>query len=362
MSGFQRVADTANQVMNVAAQARPMIDLLASQLAPRSPSAAPAAAEPLPSPSAAPVATKEPTAPEPNAAAASTAAPASPLAPAAPSGVPAIIPPSEPPPTLEPMAPPLPSVAAAAPTPAVAPATPPMAAPATPAPATPPMAAPYAVSPYAVGSLPPAGYDPRAFAPPPFGAYAYALPPVAAPGWATLPGASATLPTPAALVDLLQALQTGAIPQLPRSTLTRDDSGAAMAEPSARASRDATALLSLILSNGQVQDSLRRAALQSSPRDLQLRMPRAPGSSRQDVVPLPMNAVVQAIAALASRSTLELQENDSAEADAEQSPHEFLLSESGDLLVEPADYERRTDLVVHYFRCAAQAERGDSWK
>jgi hypothetical protein len=86
-------------------------------------------------------------------------------------------------------------------------------------------------------------------------------------------------------------------------------------------------------------------------------MPAPTGSARRDVVPLPMNAVVQAIASLAQRSTLELDEALADEDEFEEAPAEFLLTESGDLIVDPADPYRRADLVAHYFRCAAEAER-----
>jgi hypothetical protein len=373
MSGFQRASDFANQAMNVASQARPLVDLLANQFAPRSqPQPQQPAAEPAsPAPPAA-LPSSEPAAPEPTAL-------------AAPSPPPAADTPSEPAPTVQPMSPP-PPAPSAAPSLAAAPVVaappspmPPPLPPAQPAPSWPQLAAamPQGVapsgftSPFAVGPAAPPGWvDPRLFAAAMMNANPYAQRAVAAalPGWpgpSTVPGPSSSpvsTPPMSSIADLMQALQTGAIPHVSGlAPMSAFGFGAPPNEPNvARPARDATALLSLMLSNAQVQDALRRAAVQRTPDNVQLALPASAGSARRDVVPLPMDAVVQAIAALAHRSRLELDESAAEEADGDEAPREFLLSESGDLLVDPADADRRVDLVVHYFRCAAQAERGGS--
>jgi hypothetical protein len=36
---------------------------------------------------------------------------------------------------------------------------------------------------------------------------------------------------------------------------------------------------------------------------------------------------------------------------------EYLLTESGDLIIDPSDAEQSVDLVAHYFRCSAEASR-----
>jgi hypothetical protein len=258
------------------------------------------------------------------------------------------------------LAPAVPVVPAVAP-PAFAPAAP-IAPPTQPAFAPPGLAYAFAPPFHMNPGLPPGFVDPRAFAPALMGGYPYAAHAPAPPPWLAAPsphGSPAVQSSGSPLADLMQALQTGAIPRVSGfAPPPAPGAGASQLDPSgARPARDATALLSMILSNPQVQDTLRRAALQRAPENVQLTLPAATGGARRDVVPLPMNAVVQAIAALANRSTLELDEAVADEGEYEDAPAEFLLSESGDLLVDPADPYRRADLVAHYFRCAAEAER-----
>ncbi len=210
--------------------------------------------------------------------------------------------------------------------------------------------------------VPPGMIDPRLLAQAPGGSYPYpgAMPPSAWAGqaWGAPPPGAGMAPPASPLAALMQALQTGEVPRVAgvAPPAARAPS-APQGEPTRAPARDATALLSLILSNAQVQDTLRRAATQRVPDDVQLAVPASTGSTRRDVVPLPMNAVVQAIASLAQRSTLELDEALTDEDESAEAPAEFLLTEGGDLIVDPADPHRRADLVAHYFRCAAEAER-----
>ncbi len=203
---------------------------------------------------------------------------------------------------------------------------PPTAQPVPPAPiAAPPIAAPPVAAP-----APPLAYP--------------SLPRYADPNaspWAAALGQPS--PSTAPLASWLQALQTGQIP-----VVNPAPSGSA---------RDATALLSLILSNSAFQDSLRRAAFERVPDTVNLAVPASMASRRRSVVPLPINDVIQAIAALAHRSTQELEESPHDEATATDATAEYLLTESGDFVVDPADSDRRVDLVTHYFRGAAEAAR-----
>jgi hypothetical protein len=112
----------------------------------------------------------------------------------------------------------------------------------------------------------------------------------------------------------------------------------------------------MILSHPTFQDWLRRAATRPA-EPMQLILPAGSGLSRRDVVPLPTAALMQAIAAFAQRSAQELDEAAADESEDMEAPSEFLLTESGDLIVDPEDPDRRADLVAHYFRCAAEAQR-----
>jgi hypothetical protein len=104
---------------------------------------------------------------------------------------------------------------------------------------------------------------------------------------------------------------------------------------------DATALISLLASNPQLQQALRAATVQGAPRAVELVVPTEGGGPR--TVSLPLSHVMETIAEMAQRSSIEL-----AEADESALP---------EYLVEPANPQARSSLVLHYFRLAGEAER-----
>jgi hypothetical protein len=341
LAGFQRIVDTGSQIVSAGAQLASLGGTLANQFAPRPP--APAQA---PSPAAPPDASATQTAPREPA-----------------------------PPSSEPSAPPAagPDVSAAADAPVQTPAPAPMAPPTPMQPPAAPAGPPPQSQPL---TLPPGLSDPRTLAPSLQSGLSYQAA-TSSPAWQggawhnpwsppSPPGLdfSAIAPTvgsPVAaspLAALLQALQTGQIPRVSSApTLPGSPPFWAAAEPTlARPARDATAVLSTILSYPPFQDWLRAAATRP-PAPMQLTLPAGPGLSRRDVVPLPTAALMQAIAAFVQRSAQELEEAAADESEDMGAPSEFLLTESGDLIVDPEDPSRRADLVAHYFRCAAEAQR-----
>jgi hypothetical protein len=155
---------------------------------------------------------------------------------------------------------------------------------------------------------------------------------------------------------MLQAFQQGQLPQLPATPAAPAQPMPAPAAPvqGAEPTLDSTALLSLILGNPAFQQGLRSAAV-LGPRlggTVQLPVPTSVSSPRAGVVPIPMSAMLPLVASLAASSRAEL-----AEAVDEAQAGEFMLSEAGDLLVDPADDEQQQQLIAHYFRCFGEALR-----
>lgn len=131
--------------------------------------------------------------------------------------------------------------------------------------------------------------------------------------------------------------------------------------PAAGGQLNATALLGLLLSNrGGLQQVLQRA-LQQAPvtgsaarREVVVEVPsNAGGYESTRSVSIPLGAVMNTIASLATQSMVELNAN-THESDPEIP--EYLLGEDGQFIVDPANPDQRAALVLHYLRAARHAE------
>ncbi len=148
----------------------------------------------------------------------------------------------------------------------------------------------------------------------------------------------------------MQAFQQGQIPRLPGQGPAAVAPGAAPAPPG----MDATNLLGLILSNPQLQQALQALAAQgaAAPRTVGLPMP---GPDGVRTVPVPLGAVLNTVGALTGPAMVELTAL-TREDDLELP--EYLVSEAGELVVDPASPEERAALVAHLFRIAAESQMG----
>ena len=142
---------------------------------------------------------------------------------------------------------------------------------------------------------------------------------------------------------MFNALQQGQIPPLPAPSPQQPGSyGTPQAGPFGF---DATALLRMMMGNPQFQQALQSAAVmgQSGARTIGLPVPQ-PGGAR--TVQVPLGAAVNTVRELAERALSEL--NASTREDEPEVP-EYLLSEEGDFLVDPASSDERAALVAHLF-------------
>jgi hypothetical protein len=152
------------------------------------------------------------------------------------------------------------------------------------------------------------------------------------------------------LTQLLQALQQRQIQPLPGTY------GAPFAAPpQAPAPPAGLALLQMILSNPQFQQTMQRAAAYGPAvsRAVGLNVPHAayPWMPRQTQVPLA--AVLNTIARLAGHGMAEL--NESTPEDDPEVP-EYLVSEDGEFVVDPAVADDRAALVTHLFLIDREAQ------
>ena len=205
-------------------------------------------------------------------------------------------------------------------------------------------------------AAPQPSYDQPGLPPQPSGYDVGPVPQPYGPGPASQPTLSADQ-----LGILLQALRQRQIPPLPgQPPPTAVPSAPVAAAPSAPAvpQADALALLRLILSNPQFQQSLQLAALMGSagPRTMELPVPRTWPPRRQRPVSIPLGAVMNAISVLAGQSMSEL--NARTSEDDPEVPS-YLVDEEGEFVVDPASSDDRAALVAHLFRVSDEARRSD---
>ena len=134
----------------------------------------------------------------------------------------------------------------------------------------------------------------------------------------------------------MQALQQRQIPPLPAPAVTAPQA-------------DGLGLLRLILSNPQFQQSLQQAAMTGAGAvaPVALPMPAAQAPGRMRSMDIPLGAVINAIAGLTGPALMQLNARTS-EADPEVP--EYLVSEDGEFIVDPASSDDRASLVVHHVR------------
>jgi len=178
---------------------------------------------------------------------------------------------------------------------------------------------------------------------------------VAAPAPAAPAAASPAPPAApgAQLAPLLQALHQREIPPLPAPVPL----AAAVAPPAgvpAAPQFDALSLLRLILVNPQFQQALQPTVAGTMPRTLHLPVPTPAVPSRTRPVPIPLGAVINAIAALAGQSLTELH---AGTAEDEPEVPGYLVDAEGEFIVDPASPDDRAALVAHYFRINDQAQQ-----
>jgi len=174
-----------------------------------------------------------------------------------------------------------------------------------------------------------------------------------------LAAAPATTAAPPAGIDqialLLQALQQRQIPPLPGPVV---QPAPAPAPVHAQPRTDALGLLRLILTNPQLQQALQSgapgAAAATMPRSVELPVPAPAAPRHVRSVPIPLGAVMNAIAALAGQSMTELNEYTREE---ESEVPEYLVDEAGDFVVDPASADDRAALVAHLFRLSDATQR-----
>jgi hypothetical protein len=114
-------------------------------------------------------------------------------------------------------------------------------------------------------------------------------------------------------------------------------------------------LLQAVLANPQFQQTLRSAAMGAAARNVYLPLPMPAQPQLQQQLPIPLGAVMNAIAQLASQSMTEMTENTAEEAPPVPA---YLIDEDGEYVVDPANAEDRAALVAHLFRVNAEAIRG----
>jgi hypothetical protein len=131
----------------------------------------------------------------------------------------------------------------------------------------------------------------------------------------------------------------------------------APAAPATAPRTDALALLRLILANPEFQQSLQQAATSgpAAPRTVPLPVPISEPGSATRPVQIPLGAVMNAIVELAGQSMTEL--NAMSTEDDPEVP-EYLVSDDGEFIVDPASPEERAALVTHWFRVSDQTRQG----
>ena len=159
-------------------------------------------------------------------------------------------------------------------------------------------------------------------------------------------------PPAAAGVDtmgmLLHALQQRQIPPLPGP----------YTQPTPVPQQNAMSLLSLMLSNPNLQRTLQSAHLTGvAPRAVELPVPATTAPLRTRQVQIPLGAVMNALSALAGQAMTEL--NESTPDDDPEMPS-YLVGDDGDVLVDPASPDDRAALVAHLFRLSDEVQRAGS--
>lgn len=160
--------------------------------------------------------------------------------------------------------------------------------------------------------------------------------------------------------QLMQALQQRQIPPLPNPSFGIPAAAPPIA-PAAAPQPDALALLSVILSNPQFQQTLQMAAGQGGrgPRSVPLPLPVQSQPQQMRSTQVPLGAVMNAIAMLAGRSMTELNAT-TREDDPEVPP--YLVDEQGEFVVDPASSDDRAALVTHLFRVSEQAQLAEQFQ
>lgn len=207
-------------------------------------------------------------------------------------------------------------------------------------------------APGAAPSPPPGGAAAAYATPQPSNAPSPYPPPSYAPPSAT-PGVARRGTLDALGSAILQGLRSGQLQSLPRPG---GPASAAPLPPSAPPSLDATATLGLLLADPQLRQAMQWAAVLGprAPRSVQLQVPSTtdPGSTRS--VGLPLGAIMNAIARLATEAVAEL-EGAAGEDDPEVP--EYLVGEDGAFVVDVASPEERARAATFMLRLAQEAER-----
>jgi hypothetical protein len=113
-------------------------------------------------------------------------------------------------------------------------------------------------------------------------------------------------------------------------------------------------MLQQLFGNPQLLQALAQGIVggPTAPREVVLEIAGHEGTT--EAVAIPLGAVMNAIATLATEAMVEL---NAQTHPAESEVPSYLLGQEGELIVDPANTEARAALVVDYFRRARQAER-----
>jgi hypothetical protein len=156
---------------------------------------------------------------------------------------------------------------------------------------------------------------------------------------------------PAQIDQLLLALRQRQIPALPGPY--------ASPAPTPAAAPDAMAMLRVILSNPQFLNALQSTAAPVPARPVSLPVPVAATAPRLRQVPIPLGAVLNAIASLAGASMTDLS---AASREDEPEVPAYLVDAEGAFIVDPASADDRAALVAHFFLLSAEAQgAGEGW-
>jgi hypothetical protein len=124
--------------------------------------------------------------------------------------------------------------------------------------------------------------------------------------------------------------------------------------PQANAFANMTGMLQQLMSNPQLQAALARGVVGGSNNRREVVLEIAGHEGNIEEVAIPLGAAVNAVAVLAHEALMEL--NASTHESDPEVP-DYLVSESGEYIVDPARADHRAALVIEYFRRAREAER-----
>jgi hypothetical protein len=124
--------------------------------------------------------------------------------------------------------------------------------------------------------------------------------------------------------------------------------------PQGQSLANMTGMLQQLMSNPQLQAALARGVVGGSNNRREVVLEIAGHEGNIEEVAIPLGAAVNAIAVLAHEALMEL---DASTHESDPEVPDYLVSESGEYIVDPARADHRAALVIEYFRRARESER-----